>query len=339
MSVLLAVAVVPRSSRAQAPAGDDVRDTDDAPPDAPLTAHCPRRGRARATPGAGGGAGAQQPADRAARRLRRPGILRAPGGRGRLHRRLRPLLLSAIRSGAVPRPGFGWVFLGDIMAPVVNTRGEVADLGAAPGVVALRQHQLARRARLHRQRGEPVAALRADAGRAGVGQHQLHAAHRPRLRAGRRVRRRHRAGGMAAWRIAADVIVRRQERPGLRHRIPRPQVRSPLRHHAVADRALHDGDRAGRQAAHQAGAQRLVRHRAGADQRIEHDRAVPLLRRDRQQRRQDGQRPARGRGCRCRSTSRSVFRAATARKIAPPTPNTRCGFSVPTCSRTGGGST
>ena len=29
---------------------------------------------------------------------------------------------------------FGWVFLGDILAPAVNSRGEVADLGTAPGV-------------------------------------------------------------------------------------------------------------------------------------------------------------------------------------------------------------
>jgi hypothetical protein len=29
---------------------------------------------------------------------------------------------------------FGWVFLGDILAPTVNTRGEAADLGDAPGV-------------------------------------------------------------------------------------------------------------------------------------------------------------------------------------------------------------
>jgi hypothetical protein len=29
---------------------------------------------------------------------------------------------------------FGWVFLGDILAPAVNTRGEAADLGPAPGV-------------------------------------------------------------------------------------------------------------------------------------------------------------------------------------------------------------
>jgi hypothetical protein len=30
--------------------------------------------------------------------------------------------------------GVGWVFLGDILAPAVNSRGEVADLGPAPGV-------------------------------------------------------------------------------------------------------------------------------------------------------------------------------------------------------------
>jgi hypothetical protein len=29
---------------------------------------------------------------------------------------------------------YGWVFLGDILAPAVNSRGEVADLGGAPGV-------------------------------------------------------------------------------------------------------------------------------------------------------------------------------------------------------------
>ncbi len=29
---------------------------------------------------------------------------------------------------------FGWVFLGDILAPAINSRGEVADLGDAPGV-------------------------------------------------------------------------------------------------------------------------------------------------------------------------------------------------------------
>jgi hypothetical protein len=32
------------------------------------------------------------------------------------------------------RDRFGWVFLGDILAPAVNTRGEAADLGDAPGV-------------------------------------------------------------------------------------------------------------------------------------------------------------------------------------------------------------
>jgi len=32
------------------------------------------------------------------------------------------------------RSRFGWVFVGDILAPTVNTRGEVADLGDAPGV-------------------------------------------------------------------------------------------------------------------------------------------------------------------------------------------------------------
>lgn len=33
-----------------------------------------------------------------------------------------------------PYTGYSWVFMGDILAPAVNSRGEVADLGDAPGV-------------------------------------------------------------------------------------------------------------------------------------------------------------------------------------------------------------
>src|SRR4029453_6891335 len=43
--------------------------------------------------------------------------------------------------GRDPRPtpmpqyaGYAWTFLGDILATTINTRGEVADLGDAPGV-------------------------------------------------------------------------------------------------------------------------------------------------------------------------------------------------------------
>ena len=46
---------------------------------------------------------------------------------------------------------------------------------------------------------------------------------------------------------------------GHRHRVPRAQVRPALRHHAVADRALHDRHRAGAQGAHQARHRRLAR--------------------------------------------------------------------------------
>ena len=38
------------------------------------------------------------------------------------------------RLAGPPYSGYSWVFLGDILAPAVNTRGEVADLGDAPGV-------------------------------------------------------------------------------------------------------------------------------------------------------------------------------------------------------------
>jgi hypothetical protein len=38
------------------------------------------------------------------------------------------------RFPGAPYNGYSWVFLGDILAPAVNSRGEVADLGDAPGV-------------------------------------------------------------------------------------------------------------------------------------------------------------------------------------------------------------
>ena len=38
------------------------------------------------------------------------------------------------RLNRAPYTSYNWVFLGDILAPAVNTRGEAADLGDAPGV-------------------------------------------------------------------------------------------------------------------------------------------------------------------------------------------------------------
>ena len=57
---------------------------------------------------------------------------------------------------------------------------------------------------------------------------------------------------------AADVDLRRQVRPGVRHRVPRAQGEPALRHHAVADRALHDRHAAGHQGAQPVRRQRLV---------------------------------------------------------------------------------
>jgi hypothetical protein len=139
MSVLLAVAVVPRSSRAQAPAGDDARDTDGAPPD-----------DAAAADAAAVGVDAVTLEQRLAQaealvRNNQPTVQLGgyvdlgyfvPQGDGAGYvedfghfyfPQYDPLLY--------PGRGFGWVFLGDILAPVVNTRGEVADLGPAPGVL------------------------------------------------------------------------------------------------------------------------------------------------------------------------------------------------------------
>ncbi len=106
----------------------------------------------------------------------------APAGHPGWLRRLRLLRPSGDGSGIVRDNGnamfpqyagqYGWVFLGDILATAVNTRGEVADLGDAAGAVSLRQHRLAGGARLHRQRDQPERQLGPDLQRPGHGQRQ-----------------------------------------------------------------------------------------------------------------------------------------------------------------------
>ena len=260
-----------------------------------------------------------RPADGHRRRLPRPRLLRPRRGTAPATSRTSATSCSPHYAGQ-----FGWVFLGDILAPAVNSRGEVADLGDAPGVDRFDSIN---------SRGAPgfivnevnlTPALGADADRARHRQHQLHAAHGEQLQPRRRLRRGHRAAGVAADGIAAHVDLRRQDRFGAGHRVPRSQGRQALRHHAVAHRALHDRHGAGAQGAHQVRRRRLAGARRRAHQRLVHHRDVPLLRRDRQQR---AARPPAGgsrSGCRC-SISRSAFRAATGRRIARPTPRTRCG--------------
>ena len=59
--------------------------------------------------------------------------------------------------------GFGWVFLGDILAPAVNSPWRGGQSGARAWRQSLRHHQLARRARVHRQRNQRDPPLGADA--------------------------------------------------------------------------------------------------------------------------------------------------------------------------------
>ncbi len=129
ITVLLAVAVVPTQSRAQAPAVDDVGDGDDAPADVSVDAATLEQRLAQSE---------------ALLRNNQPTVQLGgyvdlgyfvPEGDGvgyiedfghSYFPQYDPVLH--------PLNGFGWVFLGDILAPAVNTRGEVADLGPAPGV-------------------------------------------------------------------------------------------------------------------------------------------------------------------------------------------------------------
>ncbi len=89
--------------------------------------------------------------------------------------------------------------------------------------------------------------------RARHGQHQLHAALGDRLPPRRRLRGRPGAAGMDARRAPAHVDLRRQDRLGAGHRVPRAQGEPALRHHAVAHRPLHDRDAARDQGPQQAG--------------------------------------------------------------------------------------
>ena len=51
---------------------------------------------------------------------------------------------------------YTWVFLGDLLAPAVNTRGEPASLGNFPGVNRFDSIDSTGAPELHRQRGQPA---------------------------------------------------------------------------------------------------------------------------------------------------------------------------------------
>ena len=237
---------------------------------------------------------------------------------------------------------YGWVFLGDILAPAVNSRGEVADLGDATGAVAaLRHHPLGRRAWLHRQRDQPEADLGAgdDArspppastsrpARARTSAWATSSTSTSRSSSGcRPARSRRRSSSASSTRSwgSSTASARSNQRFGITPSLisryttgtalgvkVRSQVRP--RRHAGAGRRRH---------------QRLVHHRA-----------VPLLQRDRHQPRQDAPAAAlslhppipAGHGAR-----RLGHR--TARRTARPTTPARCGSGASTASCTCAAST
>ena len=130
------------------------------------------------------------------------------------------------------------------------------------------------------------------------------------------------------------VDLRRQVRLGDRHRVPERKAPPALRHHADAARALHDRHGGRPQGAQQARST-IASSLAGAVTNGSFgDRAVPLLRRDRHQRRQDAvaaasplRLPLADRHARDRPVGLS-----TARRTARPTAPARCGSSASTPS-------
>jgi len=129
ITVLLAVAVVPTQSRAQAPAGEEVGATDEVPAEVAVDAEALEQRLAQSEALVRN----NQPTVQVGGYVDVGYFVPEGDGAGYVEdfghfyfRQYDPLLN--------PAGGFGWVFLGDILAPVVNTRGEVADLGPAPGV-------------------------------------------------------------------------------------------------------------------------------------------------------------------------------------------------------------
>ena len=177
---------------------------------------------------------------------------------------------------------YSWTFLGDILATAINTRGEVADLGDAPDAPRFDS-------------------VNSD-GAAGFILNEINL--RPRYQLSDRAIMRAsvnfvpRTGsdfalgdfvdadlGELEYLLTADgktsVFVGKID-AGVRHRVQGAEVRSALRHHAVADRPLHGRIAAGRQGAQQA-ARRLADPRRRGHQQLVDDRDVPLLQRDRQE--------------------------------------------------------
>ncbi len=318
-------------------AGADVRDDDGsrrgpATPRAPRTGdHDRRHGRVRGASRPVGAARAPESADRHPRRLRRLRILRS-------RRATAPATSRTTVTCCFPpvRGQFGWVFLGDILAPAVNSRGEVADLGDAPGVdrydsvnsrgapgFIVNEVNLQLRSAL-----TPTALL--------IGEHQLHPAHRQQLRLGdvfdvdiaqvEWLPTESQRTSLFVGKIDSVIGIEYRERKADR----RFGITPTLIARYTTGTAL------GREVPDQVRDQRLAGARRRADQRIVHLGDVPLLRRDRQQ--PPARPPAGGSRSGCRSRWRSASRAATVRRTAPPTPSTRCGSSARISCGTSGAS-
>ena len=184
------------------------------------------------------------------------------------------------------------MFLGDILAPAVNTRGEVADLGPAPGVTRFDSVN---------SRGAPGFILN----EVNV---VLRSALTPTALVTASVNFTPRTGSDFALGDSFDVDIAQVEwlptdsqrtsifvgkmDPvfGIEYRDRKSDRRFGITPSLISRYTT--GTALGAEAAHEVRQRRLAGAGGRADQRIEHDRAVPLLRRDRQQRRQDGQRAA-----------------------------------------------
>ena len=227
---------------------------------------------------------------------------------------------------------YGWVFLGDLLATPINSRGEPADLGNPPG---------ADRADLIDSNGAPSFIVNEV-------NLTLNSVLADNVLGTSSINFIPRTGGDFRLGDVFDVdlaslewLVGRERRTsifigkfnsviGIEYQTRKANQRFGIT--PSFDRALHGRHADRHQGAEQARPERHVHARRRAHQRLVGHRAISLLRRDRQQRGQDRQRPDRDRAAASVSRSSSACRACMARRIARWTASIRSGFRAPICS-------
>ena len=192
---------------------------------------------------------------------------------------------------------YSWVFLGDLLAPAINSRGEAADLGNLPNTDRFDSvHSGGAPGFIINEVNLTLSVAVADGALATTaGSMDFLPRSRLDFRARRRVRGRIwlSSSGCRPPTRRTSIFVSKDGVGAARIEYREPRGEPALRCHAVDNLALHHGHAARDQGAQQAGSGRSVHRRRRADQRLFHHRDVSTSTTARivQQRQQDRQRP------------------------------------------------